>query len=139
MLLPPLCPPLCSASALLQIRLDTLLRLHAIKWLCFAFLEADHHLRAPGHGCVHACWGRRRCLHCRIAAVLAGERGAGAEVAVKSSTNNTITPHPPSPLQGRQSQDGRRLRAAVWHAAALRLCSRLRGAPLGWALPPISR
>jgi hypothetical protein len=54
-------PLLCSfvaalpCSALLQIRLDTLLRLHAIKWLCFAFLEADHHLRAPGHGCVHVC------------------------------------------------------------------------------------
>lgn len=33
----------------LQIRLDTLLRLHAIKWLCFFFLEADRLMRAPGH------------------------------------------------------------------------------------------
>ncbi|KAL4457441.1 hypothetical protein ABPG75_012306 [Micractinium tetrahymenae] len=31
------------------IRLDTLLRLHTIKWLCFLFLEADHLMRAPGH------------------------------------------------------------------------------------------
>ena len=31
-----------------MLRLDTLLRLHAIKWLCFAFLEADHLARAPG-------------------------------------------------------------------------------------------
>eukprot|EP00887_Chlorella_sp_A99_P002798 scaffold6.g2798.t1 len=32
-----------------QMRLDTLLRLHAIKWLCFLFLEADRCLRAPVH------------------------------------------------------------------------------------------
>lgn len=32
-----------------MMRLDTLLRLHAIKWLCFLFLEADRCLRAPVH------------------------------------------------------------------------------------------
>lgn len=40
----------------LQIRLETLLRLQAIKWLCFLFLEADYFMRAPGHGCGLA-WG----------------------------------------------------------------------------------
>ena len=51
----------------LQIRLDTLMRLYAIKWLCFMFLETDHYLRAPGHGCAllragkHARGWRPRC------------------------------------------------------------------------------
>jgi len=31
-----------------MLRLGTLLRLHSIKWLCFAFLEGDHYMRAPG-------------------------------------------------------------------------------------------
>ncbi|PSC69024.1 putative leucine-rich repeat receptor kinase [Micractinium conductrix] len=32
-----------------MIRLDTMLRLSAIKWLCFLFQETDHLMRAPGH------------------------------------------------------------------------------------------
>ncbi|KAL4440994.1 hypothetical protein ABPG77_010425 [Micractinium sp. CCAP 211/92] len=32
-----------------MIRLDTLLRLHAIKWLCFLFLEADRLMRSPDY------------------------------------------------------------------------------------------
>ena len=31
-----------------MLRLGTLLELHVVKWLCFAFLEADHFMRAPG-------------------------------------------------------------------------------------------
>lgn len=31
-----------------MLRLDTLLRLHAINWMCFAFLEADRYMRVPG-------------------------------------------------------------------------------------------
>ena len=31
-----------------MLRLGTLMELHVVKWLCFAFLEADHFMRAPG-------------------------------------------------------------------------------------------
>jgi hypothetical protein len=31
-----------------MLRLGTLIELHVVKWLCFAFLEADHFMRAPG-------------------------------------------------------------------------------------------
>lgn len=31
-----------------MLRLGTLIELHLVKWLCFAFLEADHFMRAPG-------------------------------------------------------------------------------------------
>lgn len=42
----PLAPPYPGP----QIRLESLLRLHAVKWLCFFIVEADFWLRAPGHG-----------------------------------------------------------------------------------------
>lgn len=46
---------LCPLPALpLQIRLESLLRLHVVKWLCFLIVEADFCLRAPGHW-----WARR--------------------------------------------------------------------------------
>ena len=35
-------------SVLDMLRLGTLLESHVVKWLCFAFLEADHFMRAPG-------------------------------------------------------------------------------------------
>ena len=48
--------PTLVATSLLAVldvvRLDTLLRLHAVKWLCFLLLEVDHFVRAPGHGWV---------------------------------------------------------------------------------------
>jgi len=31
-----------------MVRLGTLIELHVVKWLCFAFLEADRFMRAPG-------------------------------------------------------------------------------------------
>lgn len=31
-----------------MLRLGMLIELHIVKWLCFAFLEADHFVRAPG-------------------------------------------------------------------------------------------
>jgi hypothetical protein len=31
-----------------MLRVETLLRLHTIKWMCFAFLESDHFMRATG-------------------------------------------------------------------------------------------
>lgn len=67
--------PAVPPTGVLQIRLDTMLRLSAIKWLCFLFQETDHLMRAPGHRWAAGCSGhalRSRLLDVPSASLRAG-------------------------------------------------------------------